>query len=288
MEVEIDPGSGFCFGVVNAIRKAEEALDRGKKLYCLGEIVHNNVELSRLSGKGLVTISFEEFNRISNATVLIRAHGEPPGTYETARKNNITLIDATCPVVLRLQKKILKGYNENIDNGSQIVIFGRQGHAEVNGLVGQTGDTAMVINSMDDIEKIDFSKPVIVFSQTTKDPDKYNEIADAIRKRMSVPSQLIINDTICRQVSNRAKELKIFAKKHDVIIFVSGPNSSNGRALYEICRNENSRTFFVSSPEEIQKTFFKDVSSAGICGATSTPRWLMEKIAEIIKNYRYE
>ena len=177
---------------------------------------------------------------------------------------------------------------KNIDNGSQIVIFGRQGHAEVNGLVGQTGDTALVINSMDDIEKIDFSKPVIVFSQTTKDPDKYNEIAEAIRDRMSDPLHLVINDTICRQVSNRAKELKIFARKHDVIIFVSGPNSSNGRALYEICRNENSRTYFVSSPEEIQKTFFKDASSAGICGATSTPRWLMEKIAEIIKNYRYE
>ena len=285
MVVEIDPGSGFCFGVVNAIRKAEEALDKGLKLYCLGEIVHNNVELKRLSEKGLVTISYDEYSKLKDATVLIRAHGEPPSTYLTAEKNNITLIDATCPVVLRLQKKILRGYSENIENKSQIVIFGREGHAEVNGLVGQTGYRAIVINSPEDISKIDFTRPVIIYSQTTQDPEKYNDLTEMIRAKMSNPEALTINDTVCRQVSNRAKELKLFAGKHDVIIFVSGPNSSNGRALYDICRNVNSSTYFVSSHEELKAEMFSNISSVGICGATSTPRWLMEKISEIIKNY---
>ena len=284
MKVEIDPGSGFCFGVVNAIRKAEEALDSGKKLYCLGDIVHNNVELSRLSQKGLITISYDEYSELKDVTVLIRAHGEPPQTYETASKNNITLIDATCPVVLRLQRKILKEYNENRDSGNQIVIFGKQGHAEVNGLVGQTEDSALVINGIEDIEKIDFSHPVAIFSQTTQDPAKYETILEAIRSRMKDKSLITVNNTICRQVSNRAEELKVFARKHDVIVFVSGVKSSNGRALYDICLSKNPRTYFVSTPEEIRSDFFVKAETVGICGATSTPRWLMEKIAEVIKN----
>jgi 4-hydroxy-3-methylbut-2-enyl diphosphate reductase len=284
MKVEIDSGSGFCFGVVNAIRKAEEALDGGEKLYCLGDIVHNDVELSRLAEKGLVTLTYEEYSQLKNATVLIRAHGEPPQTYETARNNNITLIDATCPVVLRLQQKILWKSKDKDSGRQQIIIFGKEGHAEVNGLVGQTGDSAIVINTPADIGRIDFSQPVAIFSQTTQDPEKYQQIVDIIKERMQNPHQLEVNETICRQVSNRAKELKVFARKHDVIVFVSGPNSSNGRALFEICLNENPNTFFVSTSGDIKDDFFANAESAGICGATSTPRWLMEHIAEYIKN----
>lgn len=288
MKVEIDSGSGFCFGVVNAIRKAEKALESGEKLYCLGEIVHNNVELGRLSDKGLITITYDEFCRLKNATVLIRAHGEPPRTYEIASQNNITLIDATCTVVLRLQKKIRKGHTENSESGAQIVIFGKEGHAEVNGLVGQTGDSAIVINSPADIEKIAPDRPVIMFSQTTQDPEKYEEIVTTLNQHMNDPSMLSAYNTICGQVSNRAKELKLFARKHDVIVFVSGPNSSNGRALFNICLNENPRTHFVSSPAEMNDSFFDGASSVGICGATSTPRWLMEEIAGIIQKNHHE
>lgn len=284
MKVEIDSGSGFCFGVVNAIRKAEEAMDGGENLYCLGDIVHNDVELGRLAEKGLVTLTYSEFSRLKNATVLIRAHGEPPQTYETAKNNNITLIDATCPVVLRLQQKIMRKYRDDGSGRQQVVIFGKQGHAEVNGLVGQTDDQAIVINSPEDIDKIDFTRPVAIFSQTTQDPEKYQQIVSILRERMHHQDQLEVNDTICRQVSNRAKELKVFARKHDVIIFVSGPNSSNGRALFEICHNENPRTFFVSTAADIRHSFFSDAASVGICGATSTPRWLMEHISEYIKN----
>lgn len=284
MRVEIDTNSGFCFGVVNAIRKAELAMEERDKLYCLGEIVHNNIELQRLSDKGLITINHEEFKNLRDVTVLIRAHGEPPETYKTAKENNITLIDSTCPVVLRLQLKISKGFQDTLSENGQIVIFGKEGHAEVNGLVGQTNNTAIVINSSDDLNKIDFSRPVTIFSQTTQDLEKYHDIIEKVRLKIKDENLFEYNDTICRQVSNRSKELRVFARSHDVILFVSGKNSSNGKVLFEVCLNENPETFFISSPEDIRPEWFKNAQSTGICGATSTPMWLMEKIAETIKN----
>ncbi|PKP22316.1 MAG: 4-hydroxy-3-methylbut-2-enyl diphosphate reductase [Bacteroidetes bacterium HGW-Bacteroidetes-21] len=283
MKIEIDTNSGFCFGVVNAIRKAEQALEKEDKLYCLGEIVHNNVELQRLSEKGLITINHDQFKELRQVTVLIRAHGEPPETYAIAKENDITLIDSTCPVVLRLQLKISKGYQETAKENGQIVIFGKEGHAEVNGLVGQTNNTAIVVNGSEDLSKIDFSLPITIFSQTTQDLEKYHNIIEEISRKIKNESLLNYNDTICRQVSNRSKELRVFARSHDVILFVSGKNSSNGKVLFEVCLNENPRTFFISSPEDLRQEWFKGIQSTGICGATSTPLWLMEKIAETIK-----
>jgi len=285
MKIEIDPNSGFCFGVVTAINKAEKELESGTSLYCLGDIVHNNVELERLSEKGLITINHEHLKELKNVTVLIRAHGEPPETYEIAKKNNIKLIDATCPVVLRLQKQIKKGYEDCHNKGGQIVIFGKEGHAEVNGLVGQTKNNAIVINSTEDIEKIDFTKPVLIYAQTTQDMQAYYNIIEDIKTRMHSSDLLNENITICRQVANRSKELKTFAKKHDVIVFVSGKKSSNGKVLYNVCKGQNNNTYFVSVPNELQKDWFINISSVGICGATSTPRRIMEEIADIISKY---
>ncbi|MCX7861471.1 MAG: 4-hydroxy-3-methylbut-2-enyl diphosphate reductase [Bacteroidales bacterium] len=285
MNIEIDPYSGFCFGVINAIDKAEKLLDKGILLYCLGDLVHNNHEMERLQQKGLRTIQYNEFKQMKNVTVLIRAHGEPPETYEIAKKNNITLVDATCPVVLRLQKKIKQTYEQNED--VQIIIFGKQGHAEVNGLVGQTKGNAIVINSIDDLDKIDFTRPVAIFSQTTQSPDKYATIVAELKKRMAQHGEiekLECVNSICRQVSVRDKELKKFAQKHDVIIFVSGKQSSNGKALFEVCQSANSNSYFISNSDEIKFEWFSLAKSVGICGATSTPRWLMEKIANYIKN----
>lgn len=284
MKVEIDPNSGFCFGVVYAIKKAEEELKNHGKLFCLGDIVHNNLEVERLKSMGLITIDHQEFKKLQNCSVLIRAHGEPPETYQIAEKNNITLLDATCPVVLRLQHHIKIGFQEMKAEGGQIVIFGKHGHAEVNGLVGQTEKKAIVVGGIEELNKIDYTKPVTIFSQTTRNNEEYVEIIDEIKKRMSSYGnvQLISHNTICRQVSSRREELKNFSKEHDVIIFVSGKKSSNGMVLYNVCLEENPRTHFVSELTEVNKNWFKKNDIVGICGATSTPRWLMDKIAEEI------
>jgi len=286
MKVEIDPNSGFCFGVVYAIKKAEEELKKYGKLYCLGDIVHNNLEVERLKSMGLITINHKEFINLSNCSVLIRAHGEPPETYSIAKKNNITLFDATCPVVLRLQHHIKMGFEEMKPTKGQIVIYGKEGHAEVNGLVGQTENTAIVVGSIAELDKIDYSKPVTIFSQTTRNSEEYFEIIDEIKKRMSKYGDTIIlnsHDSICRQVSSRRIELRKFSKEHDVVIFVSGKKSSNGKVLYNVCLEQNPRTYFVSELIEVNKDWFKKDDVVGICGATSTPRWLMENISEKIR-----
>lgn len=287
LTIEIDSHSGFCFGVVNAIRKAEDELEQNKMLFCLGDIVHNTVEVERLKAKGLITINHNEFANLHDCKVLIRAHGEPPETYQIAAQNNIEIIDATCPVVLKLQQRIKTGYENIKPLDGQVVIFGKKGHAEVNGLVGQTSSNALIIESLEDISKIDFSKPITVFSQTTKSIDKYFELIEEIKKRLvSVQgddSQLITHDTICRQVSNRERKLQQFAKKHDAIVFVSDTKSSNGKVLYEMCKSKNQYTYFVSDVVDIQANWFINIKSVGICGATSTPRWLMEKIGNEIK-----
>lgn len=288
MKIDIDINSGFCFGVVKAICKAEEELENKRQLYCLGDIVHNNAELERLKEKGLVIIDKEKFKNLKNTRVLIRAHGEPPETYSIAKENNIELIDASCSVVLKLQQRIRKKYIE-YDGKGQIVIFGKEGHAEVNGLVGQTEGNAIVINNVNDLNKIDFSKPVSLFSQTTMSIEGFVAISNEIRRSMekalgSSDVQLYINDTICRQVSNRAPHLEKFSRNYDVILFVSGKESSNGKVLYEICKKANEHSYFITGVNDIKSSLLENVASVGICGATSTPRWLMEQVASYIKN----
>ncbi|MFP4023924.1 MAG: 4-hydroxy-3-methylbut-2-enyl diphosphate reductase [Thiohalospira sp.] len=284
MNIEIDNNSGFCFGVVNAIQLAEKELENNDILYCLGDIVHNSAEVERLKLKGLTTINHQQFKELKNCKVLLRAHGEPPETYEIAKKNNIQLIDASCPVVLKLQNNIKLGFDDFLKKGGQVVIYGKEGHAEVNGLVGQTKGQAIVIGGLNDLDKIDFSKPVNLFSQTTKSIEGFYEVQKEIKKRMintqgTEDIHFETNDTICRQVSHRQPQLREFVKKHDVVIFVSGKKSSNGRMLFKVCQAENPNTFFVSKESELESEWFKNVKSAGVCGATSTPRWLMEKIA---------
>jgi len=287
MKIEIDNNSGFCFGVVNAIQLAEKELKNNDILYCLGDIVHNSAEVERLKSNGLITINHEQFKDLENCKVLLRAHGEPPETYEIARKKNIQLIDASCPVVLKLQNNIKLGFDDFLKKGGQVVIYGKEGHAEVNGLVGQTNGKATVIGGLNDLDKIDFSKPVNLFSQTTKSIEGFYEIQKEIKKRMIATQgtedvHFIANDTICRQVSHRQPQLREFVKKHDVVIFVSGKKSSNGQMLYNVCKAENQNTFFVSKHTELEKTWFMNASSVGVCGATSTPRWLMERVATAI------
>jgi len=288
MKIEIDSNSGFCFGVVNAIQLAEMELENNDSLFCLGDIVHNSAEVDRLKEKGLRTINHDEFKNLKNCKVLLRAHGEPPETYKIALENNIQLIDASCPVVLKLQKNIKLGFDDILEKGGQVVIYGKEGHAEVNGLVGQTNEKAIVIGGKSDLNKIDFTKPINLFSQTTKSIEGFYEIEKEIRKRM-IDTQgkedvlLISNDTICRQVSHRQPQLREFVKKHDVVVFVSGKKSSNGKMLFQVCKDENPNTYFVSDESELNKSWFANAKSVGICGATSTPRWLMEKIAGDIK-----
>ena len=282
----IDKGSGFCFGVVNAIKKAEECLQNEKKLYCLGDIVHNSKEVERLEKLGLITITRDEFKKPHNVTVLLRAHGEPPETYELAKKNNITLVDATCPVVLRLQKKIKEQYNEKGDTNKQIVIYGKSGHAEVLGLVGQTEGKAIVIESFNEVNNIDFKKDIYLYSQTTKSLDEFKKIVDYIKDHIDPNVSFYYFDTICRQVANRIPNIKSFAETHDLIFFVSGKKSSNGRILYEECKEVNPNTHFIDGVNEIDKSLFqKSIHSVGICGATSTPKWLMEEVQEFIERH---
>jgi 4-hydroxy-3-methylbut-2-enyl diphosphate reductase len=287
MQINIDPNSGLCFGVVNAINKAEEELKISGKLYCLGHIVHNNEEVERLEKKGLVTINYKQFRQLRNCKVLIRAHGEPPETYKIAKQNNIELIDASCKVVLKLQERIAKSYQKVFQNG-QVVIYGKIGHAEVNGLVGQTGGNATIVQSMEDIEKIDFSKPVELYSQTTMSIKGLQEIAQEIKLRMiqtfgNDNISFIVHDTICRQVANRAPQLEKFALNNDVILFVSGKDSSNGKVLYNVCKQVNPKSYFISNKNDILPESLKGANSVGICGATSTPSWLMNEIAEHLK-----
>ena len=286
MNTEIDQFSGFCFGVVNAIKSAEEVLKQKNHLYCLGDIVHNNEEVSRLEKQGLVTIDHEQFKELKNCTVLLRAHGEPPEVYRIAKENNIELVDASCPVVLKLQSRILKGYNgHKLDNG-QIVIFGKEGHAEVNGLVGQADGDAIVIGSLNDLDKIDFSRSVTLFSQTTQSPSEFQLIKAEITKRTALHNvEFKCNNTICGQVSKRGSKIKDFAEKHDLIIFVSSIKSSNGKVLFEICKSVNSNSQFISNETELSLDVLNGVESVGICGATSTPRWLMDKVYKVVLDY---
>lgn len=288
MEIQIDEKSGFCFGVVNAVKIAEEQLQRHGTLYCLGDIVHNNMEIDRLTRKGLVIISHDDLKNIFNSRVLIRAHGEPPETYRLARENNIEIIDATCPVVLKLQQKIKKGHAAFSENKVQIVIFGKHGHAEVNGLIGQTNGEAIVVGSdFSNLDKIDYSLPINLYSQTTQSLSEFQNLIAEIKKRIAAKGfnpeeNFKPSDTICRQVANRGPHLVEFANKYEVIIFVSGKNSSNGLYLYNICKQHNDNSHLISSPDELNLEWFEGKKNVGICGATSTPRWLMDEVAERI------
>lgn len=282
--IDIDSGSGFCFGVVTAIQKAEEELSTSGPLFCLGDIVHNSAEVRRLETNGLRTITHADLNAHAGARVLLRAHGEPPSTYETARRLGITLVDATCPVVLKLQQRIKTEYDRAKAEGRdlQIVIYGHPGHAEVNGLVGQTGGEAIVVESLDEIDKIDFSRDIALYSQTTKSPVGFSELVAAIDRRRDPSTRFTHYDTICRQVSNRSEKLREFAKTHDVICFVAGEKSSNGRVLLAHCQDVNPRSYLVPDPSALRPEWFDGARSIGICGATSTPRWLMEQVAEAV------
>ncbi len=288
MEVNIDKYSGFCFGVVYAIQMAEDVLEKEKKLYCLGDIVHNNKEVDRLHNMGLEIITHDDLKNLSNCKVLIRAHGEPPSTYSIALENNIQLLDASCPVVLKLQHQIKEGYEEMKEIDGQIIIFGKEGHAEVIGLLGQTKNTAILVKTPEDLKKINFSKPIYIYSQTTKSPEAYkkiiNLISEEIKKHGGGDIKYVVHDTLCRQVSGREPQLKSFSKQHDVIIFVSGRKSSNGKMLYRSCKEENNNSYFISDIDELRSSWFTNVKTVGICGATSTPRWLMEDVQKVIMN----
>lgn len=280
LQVEIDKGSGFCFGVTTAIEKAEEELAAGKTLYCLGDIVHNGMECDRLREMGLITINHDELNRLHDVKVLLRAHGEPPETYDTARKNNIDIIDATCPVVLQLQRRIKRQFDSNKD--AQTVIFGKNGHAEVLGLVGQTQSKAIVIENFEDVKQLDFNRDIYLYSQTTKSLDEFHRIIDYIQTHIKNGAEFKSFDTICRQVANRMPNISAFAARHDIIIFVSGRKSSNGKVLFNECKRINPNSYQIESADEIDMNWFKGASTVGICGATSTPKWLMERCRDFI------
>ena len=291
MQVDIDPHSGFCFGVVYAIQQAEEELERSGTLYCLGDIVHNNMEVDRLKAKGLTIIDHAQLQSLHNCKVLIRAHGEPPSTYQTAIQNNIELIDASCLVVLKLQHRVRNSFDDISENGDgQIVIYGEQGHAEVNGLIGQTNGKGIVVKTEEDLSLVDFNKPIHFFTQTTKSTAGFEKMEQMLQERIVKhkgsleENDLITNDTLCRQVSNREPHMRKFATQYDVVIFVSGKKSSNGKALYSVCKATNDRSYFISSPEELDFSWFKNADAIGICGATSTPMWLMEVVKNKIEH----
>ena len=290
VQIEIDSGSGFCFGVTTAIRKAEEELEKGGILYCLGDIVHNGMECERLKDMGLVTINHDDMRELHDVKVLLRAHGEPPETYEVARRNNIEIIDATCPVVLQLQKRIKQQYNANaqspgqsVKSDAQIVIFGKKGHAEVLGLVGQTDSSAIVIENFDEVKRLDFTRDIYLYSQTTKSLDEYHRIIDYIQSHISPSATFKSFDTICRSVANRMPNISQFASRHDLILFVCGRKSSNGKVLYNECLRVNPNTHLVEDAHEIEPSWLEGIQSVGICGATSTPRWLMEQCRDAIQ-----
>ena len=283
MKIEIDEGSGFCFGVTTAIKKAEEELATGSELYCLGDIVHNGMECERLHNMGLKTINHDEFATLHDKKVLLRAHGEPPSTYLEAQANGIEIIDATCPVVLQLQRRIKRQYDANPE--AQIVIFGKNGHAEVLGLVLHTDQKAIVIEHADEACRLDFSRDIYLYSQTTKSLDEFHAIIDYIQAHISPEATFKSFDTICRQVANRMPNICSFATKHDLILFVSGRKSSNGKVLFNACKAKNPHTYLIEGPEEIDPAWLSGAESIGICGATSTPKWLMEKVATALTHY---
>jgi len=291
MKVTIDSNSGFCFGVVYAIQMAEDELDQTGHLYCLGDIVHNNMEVDRLRAKGLEIIDHAKLKELRDCKVLIRAHGEPPETYQLAIKNNIELIDASCPVVLKLQNRVQTTFNQ-MDDNAQILIYGEQGHAEVNGLVGQTNGKAIVVKTEEDLDAIDFTKPIRFFSQTTKSTAGFEKMEQLIQQRIIKQkgaleeTDFISNDTLCRQVSNREPQMRRFAKEHDVIVFVSGKKSSNGKALFSVCEQTNAQSYFISNADELNPLWFDTANTVGICGATSTPVWLMENVQQQIEDFK--
>ena len=280
VQIEIDNGSGFCFGVTTAIKKAEEELAAGKTLYCLGDIVHNGMECERLKQLGLVTINHEEMKQLHGVKVLLRAHGEPPSTYEMARENDIEIIDATCPVVLQLQRRIKKQYDACPE--AQIVIFGKPGHAEVLGLVGQTESKAIVIANVEEVKRLDFTRDIYLYSQTTKSLDEFHRIIEYIQEHISPDATFKSFDTICRQVANRMPNISAFAARHDLVLFVCGRKSSNGKVLFNECKSVNPNSYLIEGPEEIKKEWLDGVRTIGICGATSTPKWLMEQCRDAI------
>lgn len=284
-QIEIDSGSGFCFGVTTAIKKAEEELEKGTPLYCLGDIVHNGRECERLKQLGLITINHDEFQQLHDVKVLLRAHGEPPETYEIARQNNIEIIDATCPVVLRLQKRIKREYDLTDGHRKQIVIYGKNGHAEVLGLVGQTEGKAIVIESLEEAKRLDFTKDIRLYSQTTKSLEEFCQITDYIQQHIEPGATFKSFDTICRQVANRMPNIRDFAKRHDLIFFVSGKKSSNGKILFGECLKVNPNSYLVDDPSEIDFSLLKHADTIGICGATSTPKWLMEACRQALLSH---
>jgi len=280
LQIEIDSGSGFCFGVTTAIQKAEEELAKGNTLYCLGDIVHNGMECERLRQMGLVTIDHQQLQQLHHVKVLLRAHGEPPETYAMAQRNGIEIIDATCPVVLQLQKRIKKQYE--LGDG-QIVIFGKKGHAEVLGLVGQTQSTAIVIENFDEVKRLDFSRDIFLYSQTTKSLDEFHRIIDYIQSHIAPSATFKSFDTICRSVANRMPNISQFATRHDLILFVCGRKSSNGKVLFNECLRVNPNTHLIEGPDEIEPAWLNGIHTVGICGATSTPKWLMERCRDAIQ-----
>lgn len=284
VEIEIDKNSGFCFGVVNAIQSAEKELKESKDdLYCLGDIVHNNQEVDRLKADGLHSIVHTDLPRLQGKKVLLRAHGEPPAIYQIAKENNITIIDATCPVVLRLQQRINKCYRETLAQNAQVVIYGEKGHAEVNGLVGQTEGHAVVIEKTEDLTALDFKRDIYLFSQTTKSLDGFHAVIEEIRSLISSDAKFTYYDTICRQVTNRMPNIKRFVSNHDWVYFVAGKKSSNGKVLFEECKKANPNTQFVSDADEIVDLLPPGITRVGVCGATSTPKWQMEAVAERVR-----
>ena len=284
MIIEIDNGSGFCFGVTTAISKAEEELNKTGHLYCLGDIVHNSNEVERLNQKGLETSTHDQLRQLKNVKVLLRAHGEPPETYEIAKQNNIEIIDATCPVVLQLQRRINKSYNEcDGDERPQIVIYGKRGHAEVNGLVGQTQGNALVIENLDEIDKIDFTRDIYLYSQTTKSLQEFKTLVEEIEKRINGNVVFKSYDTICRSVANRIPQIRQFASRHELILFVCGSKSSNGKILFAECHDANPNSHMISNENEIDPSWLEGKHSIGICGATSTPRWLMNQVKNFVE-----
>lgn len=283
MRIVIDDNSGFCFGVVRAIGEAEASLGRCGEVYSLGDIVHNRVEVQRLEALGLRSVTHDDMESLAGRTLLIRAHGEPPRTYRRAEELGIAVIDATCPVVARLQRRVREAYAYMSSMGGRVVLLGKRGHAEVIGLTGQVNDDVTVVESIADIEALDFSRPMHLLSQTTQSIELFNELAEAIRSRMAEGVEFIVTDTICRRVAGREPLLAEFARSVDVVLFVCGKKSSNGRVLSEVCRAANARCYNIEEASEIEPKWFEGVESIGICGATSTPRWLMEDVAESVR-----
>jgi len=288
MQVEVDSGSGFCFGVVNAIRKAEELLAPGEPIFCLGEVVHNGEELKRLEAKGLITVNHDQLASLKDSKLLLRAHGEPPETYRLAAENGIKLIDATCPIVAKLQERVAQAHAEMRLVGGQLVIFGKKGHPEVIGLLGNANGEAIVVETVEEVALLDCSKPMVLVAQTTMDELDFKALGEAIELRMEElspdgSSQLRVINSVCGSVSNRKPKLAEFARRHDLVVFVAGKRSSNGKVLFAVCKEANPKTIFVESAAELEKSMFEGLSTVGVCGATSTPLWLMEQVAERIR-----